>query len=40
MRYGPWILLGLVLLGGSLLGQVLGPINRLVETMYFVAVGR
>jgi Zn-dependent protease len=40
MRYGPWILLGLVFLGGGLLGQVLGPINRLVETMYFVAVGR
>ncbi|PRP99566.1 site-2 protease family protein [Enhygromyxa salina] len=40
LRYGPWILLGLVFLGGSFLGRLIGPINYLVETMYFVAVGR
>lgn len=40
LRYGPWILLGLVFLGGNLLGQLLRPLNQLVETMYVVAVGR
>lgn len=39
LRYGGWILLGLVLLGGSLLGLVLGPVFTVVEHAYFVAVG-
>ncbi|KIG13160.1 peptidase M50 [Enhygromyxa salina] len=39
LRYGPWILLALVIFGGPLLGPLIGPVNRLVETMYFVAVG-
>jgi Zn-dependent protease len=39
LRYGPWILLGMVLLGGRLLGTVLGPVVQLTLRMYFVAVG-
>lgn len=38
LRYGTWILLGLVLLGGPLLGKVLGPVFNLVGRAYFVAV--
>jgi Zn-dependent protease len=38
LRYGPWILLVLVLLGGGLLGRVLGPVLDVVARMYFVAV--
>jgi Zn-dependent protease len=38
MRYGPWILLGLVFLGGGVLGRLLGPVFQLVVRMYSVAV--
>lgn len=38
LRYGPWILLALVLLGGGMLGRLLGPVFELVARMYFVAV--
>jgi Zn-dependent protease len=38
LRYGPWILLGVVLLGGGLLGTVLRPVLDLTLRMYFVAV--
>lgn len=39
LRYGGYILLGLVLFGGGLLGAVLVPVFELVDRMYFVAVG-
>lgn len=39
LRYGPWILLGLVFLGGGFLGYLLSPLFTLVERMFFVAVG-
>jgi Zn-dependent protease len=38
LQYGPWILLGLVLLGGGFLGVLLGPLFSLVAKAYFVAV--
>lgn len=38
MQYGPWILLGLVFLGGGLLGTVLYPVFELLGRVYFVAV--
>lgn len=38
LRYGPWILLGLVLLGGGFLGILLGPLFTVVDRAYFVAV--
>ena len=38
LRYGPWILLGLVFFGGRFLGGVLGPVFELVGRMYYVAV--
>lgn len=39
VRYGMWILLGLVFLGGGLLGRVLGPVQAFVDHMYrYVAV--
>jgi Zn-dependent protease len=38
LRYGPWILLGLVFLGGAFLGQLLHPVFELVGRMYYVAV--
>ena len=38
LQYGPWILLGLVMLGGGLLGAVLGPVFTLVAKAYYVAV--
>ncbi|WP_181197354.1 site-2 protease family protein [Enhygromyxa salina] len=38
VRYGMWILLGLVVLGGPLLGRLLGPVFDLVARMYYVAV--
>lgn len=39
LRYGPWILLGLILLGGRFLGAVLDPLYTFVSRAYFVAVG-
>ncbi len=38
MQYGPWILLGLVFLGGRFLGLVLDPVFTVVARAYFVAV--
>lgn len=38
LRYGPWILMGLVLLGSPLLGMILAPFVRVAEAMYLVAV--
>lgn len=38
LRYGPWILLGLVVLGGAFLGRVFSPVFEFVARMYFVAV--
>jgi Zn-dependent protease len=38
LRFGPWILLGLILVGGSFLGALLAPIFDLVGRMYYVAV--
>lgn len=38
LRYGGWILLGLVFLGGGVLGRLLAPVFELVARMYFVAV--
>jgi Zn-dependent protease len=38
LQYGPWILLGLVLLGGGFLGVLLGPLFSVVAKAYFVAV--
>ena len=38
LRYGPWILLGLVFLGGGFLGRLLGPVFEIVARMYYVAV--
>lgn len=39
-RYGMWILLGLVFLGGRLLGQLLGPVFIVVADMYtFLVAG-
>jgi Zn-dependent protease len=38
LQYGPWILLGLILLGGRFLGLLLGPMMLVVKTAYFVAV--
>lgn len=38
MQYGPWILLGLVLLGGRFLGMLLEPVFTVVGRAYFVAV--
>lgn len=38
LRYGPWILLGLVLLGGGMLARAMMPVFELVARMYFVAV--
>ncbi|MCA9700511.1 MAG: site-2 protease family protein [Myxococcales bacterium] len=38
LRYGPWILLGLVIFGGGLLARFLVPVFDVVGRMYFVAV--
>jgi Zn-dependent protease len=38
MQYGPWILLGLILLGGRFLGMLLSPLFTVVGRAYFVAV--
>lgn len=38
LKYGGWIVLGMVLLGGSLLQRALMPVFELVGRMYFVAV--
>jgi Zn-dependent protease len=38
LRFGPWILLGLVMLGGGLLGHLLVPVYEIVARMYYVAV--
>lgn len=39
LRYGPWILLGLIIVGGSFLGALFAPVYRFVGVMYGVAVG-
>ena len=38
LQYGPYILLGLVFLGGGVLTRMLGPVFEIVARMYFVAV--
>jgi Zn-dependent protease len=38
MQYGPWILLGLILLGGRFLGILFSPLMNVVWRAYFVAV--
>ncbi len=38
LRWGPWILLGLIMFGGHWLGQVLAPVMVVVERAYIVAV--
>jgi Zn-dependent protease len=38
LRHGPWILLGLILLGGRYLGMLLDPVYTVVARAYFVAV--
>jgi Zn-dependent protease len=38
MQYGPWILLGLILLGGRFLGLLFSPLMNVVWRAYFVAV--
>jgi len=39
LQYGMWILVGLVVFGGGLLGRLLGPVFVIVARMYVVAVG-
>ncbi len=38
IRYGGWIVLGLVMLGGPLLAMLLGPLYAVVDRAFFVAV--
>lgn len=38
LRYGPWILIGLIVFGGRWLGMLLAPVMIVVERAYIVAV--
>ena len=38
IQYGPWIVLGMVLLGGRFLGMLFQPLFTVVGRAYFVAV--